>query len=151
MKVAICFWGITRSLKYTITSINENIIDIFKKNNINYDIFMHTFKLNNYNNIRTLEVNNNVDNDEYKLLNPTFLKRDSQDEIKTQINITQYRTFPDPWKSNYNSVDNYILASYSKEQLVNMIEESTNKYDYIIKDVPSLKPSRFAVARGALR
>ena len=54
-KVAIGFYGITRSLKYTIDSIKTNFFDIFHQNNINYDIFMHTYFLNNYSNSRANE------------------------------------------------------------------------------------------------
>ena len=41
MKVALCFFGITRSLKYTHNSIKEKIFDIFIKNKIDYDIFIY--------------------------------------------------------------------------------------------------------------
>ena len=71
MKVALAFWGLTRSLKYTINSINEKIINILKKNNIEYKIFMHTWIVNSiYNNTRSHENNIVLDNEEYKLLNP---------------------------------------------------------------------------------
>ena len=53
MKVVVGFFGITRSLKYTIESINENIFNILKINNIEYDIYIHTYYLTNYKNIRT--------------------------------------------------------------------------------------------------
>ena len=51
MKVALAFWGLTRSLKYTIDSINTKILNILKKHNIEYKIFMHTWTINStYNN-----------------------------------------------------------------------------------------------------
>ena len=43
-----------------------------------------------------------------------------------------YRTFADPWKTEYNSVDNFILAQYSKQELVNIISKSGNQYDYVL-------------------
>ena len=55
MKVALAFFGITRSLKYTYNSILLNIFNVFYKNKIDYDIFIHTYKLENYKNIRTKE------------------------------------------------------------------------------------------------
>jgi len=55
MKVAIGFFGITRSLKYSIESINKNIFDVFKENNIEYDIFIHTYFLKSYDNKRANE------------------------------------------------------------------------------------------------
>ena len=132
MKIALCFFGITRSLKYTIKSINERIINILNKNNVEYDIFLHTYYLKNYNNIRTRESKSDIDNDEYKLLKAKYVQIDNQDKIKKEINMEQYRTHKDPWNTNYNSVDNFILAQYSKLQIVKMIEKSDNSYDYII-------------------
>lgn len=132
MKIALCFFGITRSLKFTKKSIQEKIFNVFTKNNIEYDIFLHTYILDNYENIRAQEKCNNMDNEEYKLLNPTYFQLDNQDEIKSKINIENYRTHPDPWNTNYNSVDNFILAQYSKFQIVKMIQKTNNVYDYVI-------------------
>ena len=130
MHIAFCFFGITRSLKYTIDSIKQNIFGEW--DNSDYTIFLHTYNLNNYHNIRTREKSNNVNNNEYKLLKPDYFEIDDQDEIKKKINMTLYRTHKDPWNTNYNSVDNFILAQYSKSRLVNMIAKTNNNYDYII-------------------
>lgn len=132
MKIAIGFFGITRSLRNTINSIKENIFNVFEENNIEYDIFMHTYFLKNYKNERTMEKNDNVDNEEYKLLSPKYLKIDNQDDIIEKLNLTSYRKFPDPWNTNYNSVNFYILGCYSKYKLTTMIEENENNYDCII-------------------
>jgi hypothetical protein len=134
MKVSLGFFGITRSLKYTIESINNNILDILKLNNIDYDIYLHTYYLNTYSNKRSNENVNptDIDNAEYKLLNADYLEMDHQDTIKDKINLSLYRTHSDPWKTDYNSVDNFILGQYSKLKLTNMIEKSKIKYDYIL-------------------
>ena len=47
-KVAIGFFGITRSLKYTIDSIKTNILDALTKNNINYDLYYLDSQFNIY-------------------------------------------------------------------------------------------------------
>ena len=134
MKIAIGFFGITRSLKYTINYIKENIFNIFKLNNIEYDIFIHTYFLTNYKNIRTKENINDekIDNKEYKLLNADYIEIDNQEEIKKKLNLKLYRTYRDPWNTNYNSVDNFILGNYSKFKLTNMIENTNINYDYIL-------------------
>ena len=135
MKVAIGFFGITRSLKYTIDSINQNVLDVLKSNNIDYDIFVHCYSLSYYKNIRTKEEITNsseINNEEYKLLNPKYSRQDSQDEIKKKLNLLSYRTHKDHWNTNYNSVDNFILGSYSKYLLTKMIEEHIEEYDFIL-------------------
>ena len=134
MKIAIGFFGITRSLKYTIKSINKNIFNILKINNIEYNVYIHTYYLTNYKNERTCEVVNDddINNEEYKLLNADYIEIDVQEEIKKNINLLLYRSHKDPWNTNYNSVDNFILAQYSKLKLTKMIEKSQINYDYIL-------------------
>lgn len=132
-KVAICFWGISRSLKYTLASIKNNIYSVLSKNGIEYKVFIHTYKINDlYNNIRTKEKNIVLDNNEYKLLEPNYELVDDEDKIKAEINVKSYRTHPDPWHSNYNTVDNFILAIYSKTQLCIMVKNSGILFDYIL-------------------
>ena len=48
MKIAIGFFGITRSLSYTLPSIEKNIYDILKHHNIEYTVFIHTYHLTNF-------------------------------------------------------------------------------------------------------
>ena len=132
MKIALAFFGIARSLNFTIDSINKNLLKVFDDNKINYHIYFHTYKLNTYKNIRTNESSNNIDNTQYQLLHPHFFQMDDQDEIKKKLNLHLYRDKPDPWDTNYNSVDNFILACYSKAQLVNMIKTTNVNYDYIL-------------------
>jgi len=134
MKIAIGFFGITRSLKYTIKSIEENIFNILISNNIEYDIYVHTYFLSSYKNIRTKEEIKNlseINNEEYKLLKPTYYKQDIQKEIKKKINLSLYYTQKDPWNTGYDSVNNFILGSYSKKEVTNMIEKNSKEYDYI--------------------
>jgi hypothetical protein len=88
--------------------------------------------MNKYKNIRTKETNNNVDNEEYKLLSPNYVKLENQEEVKSKLNLQQYRTHKDPWNTKYNSVDNFILAQYSKEQVSCMVEEVNVHYDYVM-------------------
>jgi hypothetical protein len=134
MKVAVGFFGITRSLKYTIESINKRIFDILKKNDITYDVFVHTYHVTDYKNIRTGEVirDEDIDNEEYKLLNADFTEIDNQNQIKARLSLPTYRTHEDPWNSGYNSVDNFILAMFSKMRITNMIENAQCEYDYIL-------------------
>ncbi len=132
MKIALAFFGITRSLKYTIESIKNNVLGVLRDNGIEYDIFMHTYIVHNYINIRSREMNLHVDNEEYKLLNADYIEIDDQAETKRKINMSLYRSYPDPWFTLYNTVDNFILGQYSKSRLVHRIDKTNIHYDYII-------------------
>ena len=130
--VALGFFGITRSLKFTIDSIKHNITDSLNELGYDFKIFLHTYALDSYNNVRTGESTTQIDNDEYKLLNPDYFVIENQDEVKKNLNLEQYRKYPDPWNTQYDSVDNFILAQYSKMKLTKMIKDTKTKFDYII-------------------
>lgn len=132
MQVALGFFGITRSLKFTIDSIKHNITDSLNELGYDFKIFLHTYGLDSYNNVRTGESTTQIDNNEYKLLNPDYFVIENQDEVKKNLNLEQYRKHPDPWNTQYNSVDNFILAQYSKLKLTKMIKDTETKFDYII-------------------
>lgn len=133
MKVGIVFWGLTRSLKLTIDSIHKHILNILKKHNIEYEICMHTYEVHTpYNNRLAGEHNIMLDNTEYTLLEPTHLLIDNQDEIKKQIPLTDYRSHSDPWRTNYQTVDNFILAMYSKYRITTYLKENNIIYDRLL-------------------
>tara|TARA_B100001113_G_scaffold353684_1_gene359140 strand:+ start:5632 stop:6390 length:759 start_codon:yes stop_codon:yes gene_type:complete len=145
-KVAIGFFGITRSLKLTRDSIYKNVIGRLEELGYAYTIFLHTYELNNYKNIRTKESCTNMDNEEYKLLKPDYFVIEKQDIVIDGINPEKYRTHKDPWNTNYNSVDNFLLGQYSKMKLTDMIEKSQINFDYIMflrPDVMYLHPLEY--------
>lgn len=141
MRVALAFWGLTRSLKYTIGSIKKNILDILKKENIQYDIYIHTYSLNKaYSNTRAGERNIALNNNEYKLLHPYYSFVDSQSHIMNKLKLSSYRTHRDPWNTNYESVNYFILSMFSKYKVTKFIEaHNKNNYDYIIFLRPDVK------------
>lgn len=140
MKVALCFWGLTRSLKHTINSIQEHVLQPLKQAEIEYTIFMHTYTMSTkYHNPRTGEVNMNLDFDEYKLLNPDYIQIDDQDDIKSKIQMNKYHSLPDPWESNYICLDNFVCAMYSKKQLGIMVKNSNETFDYIVYLRPDVR------------
>jgi hypothetical protein len=133
MRVALAFWGITRSLQRTIKSIQANVFDVLRKNNIEYTIFMHTFFVPHpFTNPRSKEYNMILPPKEYKLLKPDYVLVENQDKVKQKLDLTKYRTHKDPWNTDYASVDNYICAMYSKQQVGRLIEKTGSAYDYVI-------------------
>ena len=86
MKIAILFWGLTRSLKYTIKSIKINVFNVLRENNIDFDIYLHTYKVEKpFSNKRTGERNIKLNFNEYKLLQPDFFIYDDLEKIKKKI------------------------------------------------------------------
>ena len=140
MKIALCFWGLTRSLKYTIDSIKNNILEILDSHNIEYKIFVHTFKFDSeYKNPRANEVNVKLNFEEYTLLNADYIEIDDQDKVKTDIDVFKYRKQNDPWNSDYICVDNFLCAMYSKKRIGQMVENSGEEFEYIVYLRPDMK------------
>ena len=44
-RLAICFFGINRSLKWTLKSIERNIFRVLENGGIGFDVFFHTYSL----------------------------------------------------------------------------------------------------------
>ena len=152
MKVALAFWGLTRSLSKTIDSIHKNVLDVLRENSVEYTIFLHTYTLSEpYTNPRSKEYKCILDSEEYKLLKPDYFKIDNQDEVKGHLDLMKYRTHKDPWSSKYVTVDNYICAMYSKKQVTNLISESKLEFDCVIflrPDVRYLNPLKIEWLRS---
>lgn len=139
MRVGLLFYGIARSLRYTIDSIRENIYNVLSDANIDYDIFFHTYKVDGmYTNIRANEKNIKLDNNEYKLLNAKYLIIDNQSDELKRLNVNQYYPRIDPWKNKYASFRNYVLALNSRMKVYNLAE-STNNYDILIYLRPDVR------------
>lgn len=127
MKVAIIFWGLTRSLKHTHKSIKNNILQILDLYNIDYDIYMHTYKVENpYSNRRSREFGIKLDYDEHKLIKPKIFISDTLSDITSKIDFNEYKKQPDPWNDGYKSQKNFILAMYSKKKITSLMEEKVN-------------------------
>lgn len=140
VKVAICFFGLTRSLKITLDSIQKYIFDPLKNHGIRYDTFLHTYKMKTpYSNPRAGEKNLILDADEYKLLEPTYHMVESKEVVSKQIELEKYRTHGNPWggekkaiPGDFSTLDNHILYLWSLKQLTNMWSEAKSRYSHII-------------------
>jgi hypothetical protein len=144
MKIAICFWGLNRSLDYTFESIKNNILDILKKSNIEYDIYIHTYNIDRlYSNIRAGEESCKISNSNLHLLNSDYTLIDNQDEIDNILNLQKYRKYGCPWNSNnYETLNNLIRSLYSlnkiTEKLFFEINNNNKKYDSVIYSRPDV-------------
>jgi hypothetical protein len=123
------------------TNLFKPIIDL----NMEYDIFMHTYIINGvYHNPWSNEYVTDYDNNQYKLLNPTFFTSDNQEEILSQINLEEYFTKIQSWTgydipSTKYLIRNMILALKSKKRIIEKFENYIDEYDYVIITRPDLK------------
>lgn len=138
--IILAFWGLTRSLRYTHTSIQKNIIQVLKQRQLPFKIIMHTYTTSTYTNTRAEEYDIELPS-EHHLLQPDEIMIDDQDTIQEQLQLSRYRTHPDPWNTNYQTMDNFILAMYSKLKLTQMISKySPSTVIFLRPDVLYLQP-----------
>jgi hypothetical protein len=145
-KIAIIFYGLTRSLGKTIISLKKNLFNNLKKRSIDYDIFIHTYKINGlYSNSWSGEYTENYHNEDIKsLLNPKHYIYDNQEDIINSINFEDYYKNLGNWYSDMtpeetkNIIKNMCLGLYSKKRIINLFENYKNDYDYGIIIRPDL-------------
>lgn len=145
-KVAILFFGLTRSLEKTIDSIKENLFTPLNDNLIHYDIFIHTYKIfGPYNNIWSHEHTYNYNNEDVvTILNPTYFIFDNQETIVNSIDFNEYYKNLGNWAGFTNEMTQYLiknmcLALYSKKQITLLFDKNINDYDYAIIIRPDTK------------
>jgi len=142
-KVAILFYGLTRSLRNIYDNFKSNILDELNFNGYEYDTFIHTFILQNpYVNPWSGETVAHYDNLAYQILNPTDFILEYQNEVEKNLRIPQqYFSKLGNWAGCATTpqmkgylVRNMVLALYSKKRVIELFEKhnETNKYDYVI-------------------
>lgn len=133
MKIAVIFWGITRSLKYTHSTIKENIFNVFDDNNIDYDTFFYTYSINEpYINVRAKEKVDEFDNKQHEYINFDNFNMIPQEIVKKELNVDNYKSKRDPFENNYSSVENSVLTFYSKKKSFEMVKKSGKKYTHFL-------------------
>ena len=148
VKIAVCYWGMTRSTKFVYNSHINNLFNVFENNNIDFDIFMHTWETeSDSQSIGYSCYNISVDYEEYKLLNPTFYKIDNQPDFLNTITFENY--FDKQMYDRYGDspqyewmpqlIRNHLCALESQKRVYNMVIESDNCYDYIMYVRPDVE------------
>lgn len=140
-RCAICYFGMTRSSRYVYQSHHKYIFNVLKKNNICFDIFLHTWKTKNkLQKIWDKDIPIKIDDNEYKFLNPNKYKIDSQEMYLNSIDFSNYF-----YKDIYNTVghnktgewlpglvQNHLCALESQKRVLDIVNKSTKKYDYVM-------------------
>lgn len=139
--IAICYWGMTRSTKFIYKSHTEKLYTILKNNNINFKVFMHTWKVENDQNIiweNAIRIP--IDYEEYKLLQPDYYKIDDQKIFKDQINFSEYFNkelyekyggdTPHEWRPQL--IMNHLCALESQKRVHQMVNDTGEEFDFII-------------------
>jgi len=149
MHIAICVWGIMRSLRYTIHSLHHFMLTPIRRSGNTYEIFMHTYNFSGvYENARNNEVAAQLNFSDWKILKPDHILVEDQDEYDKHANYTRYMSKGDPWNNDYVSFTNNLRALHALQQLAITLEKVSQQkqFDgviYVRADVQLLHPVPF--------
>ena len=144
-RVAIVYFGLTRSLSDTIDSMKKHVFYPILDSGMEFDIYMHTYVINgSYYNRWSGENLREYDNEQYQLLAPDYFLSDLQEDILAKHNLDDYFTKLESWTGfdgplTCYLIRNMILALYSKKQITELLEKNIEKYDYVMIVRPDLK------------
>lgn len=140
IKVAFQFYGLTRSLRHNYKSIKVNFFEVLEENNIDYDVYLHTYDLKKKENTITLKSEKNENNKEWKILKPISYKIDNQEEFDKTIRIKDYskKGKPFPGKSQ-NTFMNLLRQLNSLKEVSKLWINSGIEYDAVISLRPDLR------------
>lgn len=145
MHIAICFFGLTRSLKLTIESIENNIFKVLSSNNIQFTKFIHTYNLNELTNHRSREYCCKLDINEYKLLHCDHEIITDQNEFLKTIDIENYKKHGDPWNDNFKSLKNFLCQLNSLKLVTEMWKNTKDKFDLVLYIRPDLQYNQLCI------
>lgn len=120
-RIAIGFFGITRSLKWTLPSIHKNIIEPARQLG-QVRLFAHLYQQDHIENPRSGE-NNPVDPNEYQLLNCDEVQLEAPGACLAIANYEWILSHGDAFKDEGKSLANLIHQLHSLQQVGCMIDE----------------------------
>tara|TARA_B100001063_G_scaffold247259_1_gene291837 strand:+ start:3321 stop:4040 length:720 start_codon:yes stop_codon:yes gene_type:complete len=130
--VAICYFGLPRSISYVYNSHQKYIYDILDSKGFTYKKFMHSWKTNEgKQRVWRYNVKEKINYDEYKLFNPDVYVIESQDDFIDTINMSDY------YYENENEWDktllkNHICALGSENRVYEIMKNSGDTFKYVI-------------------
>lgn len=110
-RIAVCFFGITRSLSHTIESIRQNVLEPARRCG-EVRVFAHLFDQHRIFNPRSKE-DGTMNPYENKLLGANELISESPGDCLEIWNYDKLRQQPDPWADNYHSLRNFLHQMHS--------------------------------------
>lgn len=140
-KVAICYFGLTRSVTKVYQSHHKNIFHILEENSVDYDIYMHTWSLKGKQRVNTNAIDRKIDYDEYQLLHPNYYKIEDQEKFTNHLDFRNYfdqklwlEVGDDPEYGEWPPllILNHLCALESQKRVTEMVIENGSHYDFIL-------------------
>jgi hypothetical protein len=112
LRIAVVFFGITRSLRFTLDSITRNVIAPARALGTEVGLFGHFYDQNRINNPRSGEVGP-LDREEYRLLALDKVERELPGLCFADYPIEELMLNGDFWKNNFRAFRNLVHQLHS--------------------------------------
>ena len=134
-RIAVAFFGITRSLSYTIGSIRENVLGAARENG-DVSVCCHFFRQMTIDNRRTGECGP-LNPDEYALLSPDRVEFSEPMAMLQDVGFEQIKAYGDHWNDGFKTVSNLLHQLYSLKAVTRLALET--EPDIVVYCRPDLK------------
>lgn len=114
-QIALCFYGITRSLRHTLPSIDARAIVPARKAG-DVRIYAHFFRQRRIDHARTGETGE-LDLDEHRLLRPDWLELEEPDDCLAAWDFDGLKRHGDFWENDFHSLRNLVHQLHSMNRV----------------------------------
>lgn len=142
-RIALCFYGLTRSLHLTVQNLRANMIDPLIEQGLDYDVYLHTYNASQIYNPMVGEINLKLRWEKYELLKPHLYQVhevQAVDELLFDNGLNDYLAYdglsrwqverhgggPMLFEENI-TVMNMVKALWSAQQCAKLIEASSRQ------------------------
>jgi hypothetical protein len=133
MKIAVCFFGITRNLReHTLDSINRHLFAPIARADPDFKRFAHFNQVCQLSNPRSGEANVAIAPDECRLLGCHAAAETDQASLDAHLDFKTFEAFGDSWQDNFSSLRNLLRQLHSLNQVTELLLRSGEKFDLVI-------------------
>jgi len=130
-KIAICYWGLVRTLREVLPSQKQYLYSELDNAGIQYDVFFHTWYTNK-NRVWSCEMEQPIEYDAIDLIQPLKKQIDFQSEFLKHINFSDYFYEWSDYEWLPELVLNHLCGIESQKRCCQLCLDSGNQYDYIM-------------------
>jgi hypothetical protein len=133
MKIAVCFFGITRNLReHTLDSIERHLFAPIAQRDPGFQRFAHFNQVRQLSNPRSGESNVAIAQDQCRLLGCQAAAETDQDWLDTHLDYKTFEAFGDAWQDNFSSLRNLLRQLHSLNQVTELLLRSGQEFDFVI-------------------